>query len=677
MSDTPPTIGQDPWGQDLNAYLNWLETTVSTQDAAILANSKAYTNSTSSVTLATAYAYTDAQIAAISIGGGEPPPPVTLSPNNALDPLLSDSPVLTTTPPVGTLGPINSIMTMTSDTPTLTAALSLIADLFPANATHVMTSSNPRLLPEGAVELTMEVGATTFQPWVQLQSGSTATITWKNSSEVAIGTGSKPTITVPTDRVIRMYVTQGGLPAMDQVDYFNIGFDMNQDAGRDNIGATYNWPGQRVVDMAGTQLLTGMRYFMAANTPLNTAFNFTGMSNLLHIECFGAQITTAVMTGCTSLIRICVEGCKINYFDFSPVKNNLRDLRCATNTGGPVTFFCDGPMTQLYHYCVRDQEVAAHLPCSQLPVIFEYWVYGTGITDMDPIISPLIESVQMQNNPLTAATVENNLISINSLVGAFPPGNGGFDFGNGPPPTAVGQAARESLEAKGWPVIVPQFGTANGGDGTNGTFAAPTAQPWVNANLIPSQGIFGTGSSISKTVTGGVLSVVGAGYTMVHLKPTASNTWQNCYFEVTVNAAEVADGISYWMLYVNADIKGFGGLRCTMNWNEVNLGYPWGVGWGPPESPWVGMPGYSPPGSPSERIAPNPVGWGNPGLHKVGLYHAGDTAYVVLDGVKVYRARNNWIDWRGAGPYCGVGGDFDGSTTRTWQSWGYTPVTLT
>ena len=33
MSDTPPVIGQDPWGADLNAYLASVETRVTTLEA--------------------------------------------------------------------------------------------------------------------------------------------------------------------------------------------------------------------------------------------------------------------------------------------------------------------------------------------------------------------------------------------------------------------------------------------------------------------------------------------------------------------------------------------------------------------------------------------------------------------------------------------------------------------
>jgi hypothetical protein len=630
--DFPPAIGQSPWGEDLNTYLAWLDT----------------------------------RLARIEDGTIGPQLPFALSPFGAVHALVSDLVTLATTPPLGTLGVNNSVHVMTSDTPTLTVPPPTVWTLAPANAAHVMTSNTPALLPDGPVELTMEAGATTFQPWVQLQVGSTATITWKDTAGATIGTGSQPTITVPTDRIVRMYVTQSGLPAMNQVDYFNIGFDDNQDQGRESIGHAYDWPGQRVVQMAGTQLLTGMRYFMAANTPLSTAFNFTGMSNLQFIECFGAKITTAVLTGCTSLIRFCVEGCNISYMDFSPVKNCLRDLRCAANHGGPVTLFTDGPMTQLFHYCVQGQTVAVHLPGAMLPAISEFWVYGTDITAIDPIISPAAASILMQHNPLNQATVDGMLIQANAMGLS---GSGiNYNLTDGHPPTSAGQAARVALENRGCRIECPNAGTDSGLNGTLGTYTAPTHQPWVLANTHTTAGAFGTVNMIT-SVTSGVLAAAWDAWQMCLFNPTGHSTWEDCYFEVVIDWAEINNSYD-WMLVVNSDTKGRNGARLKVNWSVVNSGQDWGVSAGKSDSYDYNTPVEC------VRIAPNPAGWSNAGAHKFGIYHGGDTLYLTQDSVKTHRCRTPWIDWLGGGPYAGIGGYGIGGKTYHFASWGYAPVTI-
>jgi hypothetical protein len=630
--DYPPAIGDNPWGDDLNTYLAWL----------------------------------DSRLARIEDGTIGPQLPFNLSPFAAVHALVSDVVTLATTPPLGTLGVNNAVHVMTSDTPTLTTPPPTVWTLAPANAAHVMTSNTPALLPDGPVELTMEAGATTFQPWVQLQSGSTATITWKDTTGATIGTGSQPTITVPANRIVRMFVTQGGLPAMNEVDYFNIGFDNSQDAGRDSIGVAYNWPSQRVVQMAGTQLLTGMRYFMAAGTPLVTAFNFTGMSNLQFIECFGSEIQTAILTGCTSLIRFCVEGCQITYMDFSPVKNVLRDLRCAANGPGPVTLFSDGPMTQLVHYCTQGQDVAHHIPSALLPAIIEYWVYGTNITTIDPIISPAAASILMQSNPLTSATVDGMLIQANAM------GLSGsaitYDMVDGAPPSATGQAARVALESRGCRIECPQFGTDGGGNGTLGTYTAPTHQPWVLANTHTTAGAFGTVNMVT-SVTSGVLAATWDAWQMCLFNPTGHSTWENCYFEVVVDWAEI-DNSYDWALMVNCDTNGRNGARLKVNWSVVNTGATWGVSAGKSDSYAFNTPGDC------VRIAPNPAGWSNAGAHKFGIYHAGDTMYLTQDGAKTHFVRLPWVDWLGGGPYAGIGGYGISGKTYHFASWGYAPVTM-
>ena len=62
---------------------------------------------------------------------------------------------------------------------------------------------------------------------------------------------------------------------------------------------------------------------MAAHSVL-ADIDFSGMADLEFIECFHSDISTIDLTGCNSLVRLCLESCRVSYLDLNPVSD-----RCA------------------------------------------------------------------------------------------------------------------------------------------------------------------------------------------------------------------------------------------------------------------------------------------------------------------------------------------------------------
>ena len=568
-------------------------------------------------------------------------------------------------PPEGTLAVANIVHTLTSTDVTLVAS-NPVGTLSPSSCIHVLTSSTPTLLVEGFVELTIQAGAVSITPWVELHVGSTATVEWLDSDDDVLATGLKPTIPRPGDGIVKLHVTDGGFPAFHEVDYLNLGFDNNADTGEDAIGPAYNHPGQPVTNLEGLQLLTGMRYFMADYTPMACDLNFTGMTNIEFVECFQSDITDVVMTGCTSLIRLCLEGCQVTGLDMSTIKDNLKDLRCADNRPGELNFSADGQMSQLYHYCVRDQVVAEHLPMPQMPVMRQYWAWGTGITDIaegftntGPVLSM---QVLLQNNPLSADAVDTVINSL-AATGAV---SGYVNMEDGDYPTSAASAAHATLGSRSWGRAYPAI---NGGSNLDGTWTTPTHQPWVAADLTGGTVLPGSGP----TVTSGVLNWnISPNYGTTLMRPGSRNAGP-VFFEVSINRPGGTDGFNYWWaLAVNCDAVGLGGLRVFLHWPEMVESDGRGIEYGGSDHQ-----GSVPQGGSVLRIADDPAGWDTAGAHKVGLAAAGRRVFITFDGVKVYKIQRNMFgtDYY-AGGYVGIAGGVPGTYVRTFNSWGLSEITM-
>lgn len=302
--------------------------------------------------------------------------------------------------------------------------------------------------------VSMTVSGSTFAPKVELASGSTATVRWVNlATGQQLAAGVNPTIGLGANGVYRvgMRVENHAVSAFDEVLTLNFGFNSSDDSGVYNIGSSYNYAAQPVTAVSGLHLLTGLRRFLAAHTPLSGTLDVSGLSTLQYIECYQASVQTVLLAGCTGLIRLCLEANNITSLDLNPVRHNLFDLRAAIQQGGSLHFVTlDGPMDNLYHYCIRDQVVTNIIPHAQLPVIRQYWTWDTAQTTCDTPISPALDSFLSYNNSYDQASVDRVLTGLDT----HGPSGGTVDISSGASaaPSAAGAAAKASLQTKGWTV---------------------------------------------------------------------------------------------------------------------------------------------------------------------------------------------------------------------------------
>jgi hypothetical protein len=345
----------------------------------------------------------------------------------------------------------------------LAASRSQITSLT-ARVTALENSEPPPVLPDPPF---FTFTGTTFHPVVELSSGPAVDITWRTFDTTIVGTGPTPTITIAGSaaKTVTMEVLAAGVAAYDRVLTLNFGFDSTNDAGRYNIGPTFNKAAEPIVGAGGLGLLTGLRRFLAANTPLTGVLDLTGLAALEYVECFFAEITSVTLTGCTSLIRLCLEHCDISAIDLNPVAANLYDLRMAVQTAASTTFATmTAPLVHLYHYCTRANLVLNSVPLSRLPVIEQYWIWNTGQSVSERPISTLLTSFLAYDNTFNEASVDLILDGLDDNV----TDDGTVRLQGSAGPSAAGQADADSLELKGWTVLIEP------GSGS-GTVPDPTA----------------------------------------------------------------------------------------------------------------------------------------------------------------------------------------------------------
>ena len=260
-----------------------------------------------------------------------------------------------------------------------------------------------------------------FSPVVELCRGSDATVSWYVEGSGNSYTGLSPTLWFGTSgtRYITMTAEHAdGTNALSDIVTFNIGFDYTQDAGKYNIGSSYNHDEQNVSGLEGVNNMTGLIRFLAATPTLYGALDFTGMDALEYIECFGAAISSVELSGCDSLIRLCLEWNDLSYLDLNPVSDCLYDLRLTGNQSTVTLEPLTSPLRNLYHYCAHSETVLNHPTSEQLPVVEELWNLNSGQSGALLIRSSALRSV---------LTYENNWTSAD-LTGQFPSGTGGhFD----------------------------------------------------------------------------------------------------------------------------------------------------------------------------------------------------------------------------------------------------------
>lgn len=249
---------------------------------------------------------------------------------------------------------------------------------------------------------------TSFSPVVALRSGSLATVSWTIEGG---GTtlGLSPTITLPGGTsYVDLNVSTLGVDTFDDVTVFNIGYSNTDDAGNYMIGASYNHAGQSVTGLQNVTLMTNLQIFCAAHTPLAGAIDFTGLASLQYIECYQAHLSSITLTGCTSVIRLCVEQNSLTTLNLNPIASSVYDIRAANQSGGTLTFTpLTSPLMHAYHLCVRDQ-VVNNLPTSaQLPVIQQEWTWNTNQSGVLAPVSTAMTSLTAYANWYTAADVTN------------------------------------------------------------------------------------------------------------------------------------------------------------------------------------------------------------------------------------------------------------------------------
>lgn len=259
-----------------------------------------------------------------------------------------------------------------------------------------------------APSVTMTVEGTTLEPVLELVEGSTATLTWTDDAGAVLATGTTPAITLPdaTPRTVHLAVSEPG-----DVVTFNLGFHEDQDNGIYSLPSSYRHPTQPVTTISGLPALTGLRNFMAARTDgsssdsslytgplLSGHLDLAGASSLEFVECYDADVESVTLTGCASLIRLCLERCHLTTLDLEPVRTTLRDLRAAVQAGGSLALApLSGPLTDLYHFCTRAQTLTGFPGGDALPAIRQLWTWRNGLDEDELVIrsSAALHSVRI------------------------------------------------------------------------------------------------------------------------------------------------------------------------------------------------------------------------------------------------------------------------------------------
>lgn len=238
-----------------------------------------------------------------------------------------------------------------------------------------------------------------FSPVLELDAGSGTEVVWLDTTGIELARGASPTIgfgSPGTHTVVLRTNYQHVLTV-------NLGFSSEDDAGRYSLDARYNKPAEQVSRISGLTRLTNLRRFLAARGPLAGPLALTGLSSLEHIECFGARVDSVDLTGCTSLVRLCLEENNLSVLDLNPVSASLRDLRAAAQRDGALAFTgLTSPLARVYHFCVRDQTVTGHPTADQLPACEELWNWNTSQTGSLPTPG-MARSVMAAGNAYSSA----------------------------------------------------------------------------------------------------------------------------------------------------------------------------------------------------------------------------------------------------------------------------------
>jgi len=306
-----------------------------------------------------------------------------------------------------------------------------------------------QIWPPGGRILSIRSTGTAFAPKVELVAESEATITWESTGATIGGTQIAPTFSWGSGGVHEILMT---VDQPQDVITLNFGFNHLQDEGRYNVGSAYNYTPQPVTNVAGLTGFPNLQRFLAATSTLTGDLNFSGCANLEFIECYQSSVSSVVVDGCDSLIRLCLEACAVTYLDLNPVRLTLRDLRCAVQSGAVLEFEpLSGPLAELYHYCIRSNLITNNIPMSQLPKIEQWWVWNTNISsasiDVEPT-STVFNSCQAEDIGLNATAVNR---IINGIFVNVPDAYGQIDLTGNAAPTGTALTRAATIDARaGW-----------------------------------------------------------------------------------------------------------------------------------------------------------------------------------------------------------------------------------
>lgn len=395
--------------------------------------------------------------------------------------------------------------------------------------------SNPQNPPQLA-EVTITTTGATFSPVITLASGSSAEVTWTWSGGSATGTSPVINFGSAATRTVTMIVADGATDAIADVETFNIGYDHTQDAGNYMPSASHDHAVQAVTALGGMNTMTGLVNFLASVPTLVGSLDFSGMSNLEFIELYHSGVTAVNLTGCSSLIRLDVESSQLSTLNLNPVHATLRDLRAAYQRSGAGIAFTaltgGNVMSQLYHYCVRDQVVTGHLTLAQMPALEELWNWNTGqsgalalgghthireLRSYDNSYTSLtgvagatnLQWVELRENNFNQAAVNGIIADINSLGTS---GGRRLDITDTTGPSSAASSAITALQGRGWTVLtdaiddgLPVILYKNNFDDDRADWTAIQTDGWIalgGGNAVTTPTANQSGGSMHKTSSG-------------------------------------------------------------------------------------------------------------------------------------------------------------------------------
>jgi hypothetical protein len=199
------------------------------------------------------------------------------------------------------------------------------------------------------------------------------------------------------------------------------------------------------------------------------------MSALEYIECYSSDVQSVTLTGCTSLIRLQVEGSNLTSLDLNPVASCLYDLRAGSQQGGTLTFVTlTANISHLYHFCVVYQKIVNAPQPYRFPAIEELWMWeteqsgaldfagctavtsiechGNAFTSISNLTATTLTGLHLYGNSMNQAAVDSALAQVEDLGTDGPWSTVNLTYNN--PPSAAGLADMATLQGRSWTVTV-------------------------------------------------------------------------------------------------------------------------------------------------------------------------------------------------------------------------------